>query len=176
MWRKKNWLEKLCQPHYCFHNYYFYDKDFGSLSPLVIWDSESFGTVQTGYCLKVFPEDRGWQVYFESIGLNFFGWFLLSTLSLSFALPTFHRTLGWGSIPRQWICDNHAFVQFDVELNISCTNGAEEEFLRKIDLFQSDAGRWNKDISLGRGEGTSLLQSAPFPIDSHYKESLRRGL
>ena len=65
------------------------------------WDSESFGTVQTGYCLKVFPEDRGWQVYFESIGLNFFGWFLLSTLSLSFALPTFHRTLGWGSIPRQ---------------------------------------------------------------------------
>ena len=23
------------------------------------WDSESFGTVQTGYCLKVFPEDRG---------------------------------------------------------------------------------------------------------------------
>ena len=140
------------------------------------WDSESFGTVQTGYCLKVFPEDRGWQVYFESIGLNFFGWFLLSTLSLFFALPTFHRTLGWGSIPRQWICDNHAFVQFDVELNISCTNGAEEEFLRKIDLFQSDAGRWNKDISLGRGGGTSLLQSAPFPIDSHYKESLRRGL
>ena len=158
-------------------------------------------THETGYCLKVFPEDRGWQVYFGSIGLNFFGWFLLSTLSLSFEndLPTFPRTLGWGSLRRQWTCDNHAFVQFDVELNISCTKqwcwgGVSQENWS----FQSDAGS-TRDVAhfyaifpccltgeikmihlVGQlttwGGGTSLLQSAPFPIDSHYKESLRRGL
>ena len=85
-----------------------------------------------------------------------------------------------------------------MELNISCTNSAGEEFLRKLDLFQSDAGptrgvahccaifpcclggeikiiHWVGQLTT-RGGGTSLLQSAPFPIDSHYKESLRRGL
>ena len=84
-----------------------------------------------------------------------------------------------------------------MELNISCTKQCSWGVSQEIDLFQSDDGSTRgvahccaifpcflggeiKMIHLvvqltTRGGGTSLLQSAPFPIDSHYKESLRIG-